>query len=244
MRILFAVLLVTLTTSARADDMQQYLVDTNKMIRAGEHKEALERCLWFHEHALEHDPGMSGVRLSFALSYWKNLGEVYPPAKVAMVEVRDRVTKEVTAKTDQFALFQETAALNRTLNEDDKTVALFELIDQTQPKSARQYWFAAKDVVIAAKKYDLAKKYMGTLAEAFDRIKENYNLNVKLYDNPQINKDNLKKYNENRLVTESTQLIEVLLALGDAKAAAEIQTNALAIYDDARLRAAIPIAPK
>jgi len=36
----------------------------------GKNEEALERFLWFHDHALEHDPAMHGVRLPYALSSW------------------------------------------------------------------------------------------------------------------------------------------------------------------------------
>ena len=62
-----------------ANDMQVYLNETQELVRQQRYAEALERFLWFHDHALEHNPGMAGVRLSFALSYWKNLGDVYPP---------------------------------------------------------------------------------------------------------------------------------------------------------------------
>jgi len=64
--------------------MQKYLSDTQQMVREGRYQEALERFVWFHDHALEHEPSaMYGVRLSFALSYWKSLGDVYPPAMTA-----------------------------------------------------------------------------------------------------------------------------------------------------------------
>ena len=49
-----------------------------------------------------------------------------------------------------------------------------------------------------------------------------------------------KAYNENHFVQESLQLIEVALALDDAKSAKEIQQKALAVLDDHRLRDAIP----
>jgi hypothetical protein len=41
----------------------------------GHYKDALEGFLSFHQHALEHDPGLSGVRVSFALSSWSELAE-------------------------------------------------------------------------------------------------------------------------------------------------------------------------
>jgi hypothetical protein len=71
MKVLLAGFLAMLTLSANAEDMQKYLADTQEMVRQGKHQEALDRFIWFHEHALENDRGMTGVRLSFALSYWK-----------------------------------------------------------------------------------------------------------------------------------------------------------------------------
>ena len=55
----------------------------------GCHAEALQKYLWFHQHALEYEPALYGVRLSFALSYWAALGKDYPPALDAMKAVRD-----------------------------------------------------------------------------------------------------------------------------------------------------------
>ncbi len=77
-----------------AEDMQKYLQDTQKMVSQGKYKEALKRNIWFHNHALEHRPSMYGVRLSFALSYWKSLGEIYPPAQKALAVIDDKRIRE------------------------------------------------------------------------------------------------------------------------------------------------------
>lgn len=53
------------------------------------HREALETHLWFHEHALTHEPFLRGVRLSFALVDWHRLATVYEPAIVALLATRD-----------------------------------------------------------------------------------------------------------------------------------------------------------
>jgi len=62
MKVLLAGFLAMLTLSANAEDMQKYLADTQEMVRQGKHQEALDRFIWFHEHALENDRGMTGVR--------------------------------------------------------------------------------------------------------------------------------------------------------------------------------------
>jgi hypothetical protein len=244
MKALLAGLIGLLALSANAEDMQKYLADTQEMVRQGKHQEALDRFIWFHEHALENEPAMAGVRLSFALSYWKSLGGVFPPANDAMIAMRDRTAKQVSGNGGNTLQFFDVAALNRTLDEDSKTVDLFQALDQNKPDMAKQCWIVAKDTVIKAKRYDLARKYVGKPAREFVRIKAMYDLNAKLYDNPNFGGAAFKKYNENHFVEESLQLIEVALALDDAKAAKEVQEKALVIVDDQRLNDAIPAPPQ
>src|SRR5687768_379355 len=86
---LLALFLIALQ-SAIAEDMQKYLQQTRSLQEEGKYQEALDRHLWFHDHALEHDEAMYGVRLSFALSSWQDLGKKYPPASKALEETRDK----------------------------------------------------------------------------------------------------------------------------------------------------------
>jgi hypothetical protein len=243
MRAILVVVVALMALAAKAEDMQKYLGDTQDLVRQGKHQEALERFVWFHEHALENDPGMYGVRLSFALSYWKSLGDVFPPAQTALVELRDRTLEQVTDKGENVPVFHDLVSLNRTLGEDSKTVELFQTIDQTKPELAKKYWNMAKDAVIAAKRYDLAGKYIGSPTKEFTRIKAMYDLNTTYYDKPNFEGAEFKNHNENHFVEESLQLIAIVLARGDPKAAKQVQEKAQAVVDDRRLREAIPAAP-
>ena len=169
--------------NGQANDMQAYLATTQQLVRQRHYQEALDRFLWFDEHALEHDPGMSGVRLSFALSYWKDLGDVYPPAKQAMVDMRDRKTRQFGEGRGNAALFSDVAALNRTLNENAKTVRLFREIGKTNAALAAQCWWFARDAVFLEKQYDIAKKYIPSPLKDYAREKARYDENVALYTN-------------------------------------------------------------
>jgi hypothetical protein len=157
----------------------------------------------------------------------------------ALVEVRDRKKKSLLEGKESHELLHDVASINEALGEPEKTVSLFEQVDEKQPKAAKGYWNVAKDAVIAAKRYDLAHKYIGNPAEEFNQVKAMYDHNTSLYDDPRIGGDRFKAYNENNLVEESLRLIEVSNALGNRKAAVEIQAKALAVVDDARLRDAI-----
>ncbi|MGD9873045.1 MAG: hypothetical protein AB7T27_02125 [Kiritimatiellia bacterium] len=240
MKTILSIVIAVMTLSAQAEDMQKYLTETQEMVREGKHEEALQRFIWFHDHALEHEPAMYGVRLSFALGYWKALGDVYPPAKLALVETRDRKENILLEGGGSPLLFHDVVALNRTLAEQEKTVSLFDTLDQKEPQTAKLYWEAAKDAVIAAKRYDLARKYIGNPVREFTKVKAMYDHNTTLYDDPGTGGDHFKAYNENNLVEESLKLIEVAIALDDRPAAKEIQAKALTVLDDYRLRDAMP----
>lgn len=223
---------------AYAEDMQKYLSDTETLANEGKHKEALDRFLWFHDHALEHDPDMYGVRLSFALSYWKELGDVYPPALEALKKTRNDKTNLMEQGKGNRDLFVDIAALNETLADDARTVDLFRKLDHNQPDLAGRCWFIAKESVIKAKDYELARKYIGNPVREFGKIQEKYDELKEMYG--MNNTGNYFKYtNENSFVEETLRLIDMAIALGDAKAAKEIQAKALAILDDNRLRDAL-----
>ena len=112
---------------------------------------------------------MYGVRLSFALSYWKELGDVYPPALAALKQIRADKTAMLKKGKGNFDLFVDVTSLNQTLDENDKTVDLFQQLDKEQKKLAAKCWRAAKDPVIAAKRYDLAKNYIGDPVRKFTK---------------------------------------------------------------------------
>ena len=224
--------------SALAGDMQKYLSDTQDMVRDGKYPQALDRFLWFHENALKRDPAMSGVRLSFALSDWKQLGDAYPPAKTALVETRNRESRQFYADKNLQA-FIDAAAINRELDEEPKTIEMFQWADVAAPDLAKQCWRWAKPAILNAKRYDLAGRYIGNPVREFDVVKEMYDMMANRGAGA-IGGATLKQMQEDRFVEQCLQLIDLSLALDEPKAAKEIQEKALAVVDDRRLRKAIP----
>ena len=244
--VLVSALLSAFAVSHADEEMQTYLQKTQELASDGKQQEALERFIWFHEHSVEKDPSMYGVRLSFALAYWKKLGASYPPALVAMKKMRD--DKTLLLSDDKIALwrdangqrelFHDVAALNRTLDEEAKTVELFRKLDQERKDLAKQCWRVAKDAVIQAKAYDLAGKYMNDVLSEFAKVKGGYEKNCALYGGKNFGPP-FKSYNEGHFVEDSLQLIEVAQASGNEKDAKEIQARALAVLDHDKLRAAV-----
>ncbi len=67
------------------------------LIAEEKYEEALVNFVWFWEHILEYGSSMSGVRVSFLLSEWKSLGDVYPPAREEMIRQRDKAVAHLMA---------------------------------------------------------------------------------------------------------------------------------------------------
>ena len=222
-----------------ASDMQEYLSTTRQMTRMGQYEEALERHIWFHDNVLSHDPAMYGVRLSFALSYWKELADKYPPAMDALVELRDRIESRVREGGDSRA-FHDLVALNNKLDREQNTIEVFDYLDREHPAIARRAWHIAKDTVIDAQRYDLARKYIEDPVREFAKVKTMYEHNVTLYENPEVGGEHFREYNEGKLVRDSLKLISVALSLNDRDSAMKIRDMALEIVEHKSLRDAVP----
>src|SRR5688500_5081235 len=102
MRWLISCLLYSMTSIAQSDwkppekpDPSVILNEAESDAGAKRYPDALAKHLWFHENALKYERGLYGVRLSFALGAWFELGKQYPPALEALKEVRDIAGRRV-----------------------------------------------------------------------------------------------------------------------------------------------------
>lgn len=236
MKKLLIIFVTFLSISSSAQEMQKHLVDTRDMIKSGKYQEALERCLWFHDHALEKDKSMAGVRLSFALKDSKTLADIYPPAMTALKETRDKKTKQIIDNGGTNNLFSDVTALNKTLGESTKSIELFEILVKSNPEIAKHDWYYIKEALFAAKRYDIIKNYIGNPVSEFSVEIENYNRNISLFKDQKIAKEQFKNFSENKFVEHSIQLIQYSIAFNDLKSATEIKQKAMEILPDYRLR--------
>lgn len=241
MKAILIATLIAISIKSFGQDMQKYLSETKEMVTQKKYKEALERYIWFQDHALEYNKAMSGVRLSFALSYWKELAEVYPPAMIALIEMRDIKTKAILDSNASIKLFADVVGLNRTLGEANKTIELFESIRQLHPDKSQYCWFYARDALFNAKRFDIIKNYIGNPINEFAVLKSQYDLMNSLQKNqnmnrPELKRPELKLHSDNNFVKKSLELIEFSIAVNDLKSAKEIREQAMTIVSDIRLR--------
>lgn len=143
---------------------------------AGKHEVALAKQIWYHENALKLDPGQTGVRLSFALSQWLELGESYPPALEKLIEIRDETEKKIRDENRlriRFEDFHDFTALNKILRQEERTVEVFKWLSEKNVEDAKTMYGISAAALIKHKEYELCGKYIDPEADVV-RIGEGY----------------------------------------------------------------------
>jgi len=144
---------------------------------AGRYQEALDDFIWFHDNALQHDRAYYGVRLSFAIANWKDLADVYPPAREALESVRSRAAATLRAGSGNRELFHDFKSINRELKEVRETYDLFRELWTSHPELAKECRDLAVEAIVDAGDFDLASKCLphpeNYLLWLRDRLNEN-----------------------------------------------------------------------
>ncbi|MCD4652586.1 hypothetical protein K8T06_01470 [bacterium] len=163
---LFIILCVS-TAFATNIDPRDVLDEAQELAKDGKYEEALQKHIWFHNHALEYDKALYGVRLSYALSYWVELGKKYPKAKEELIKIRDTITQPLIDGNGNKGLFNELDAINDSIDDNENTLRLFKHLDKNYPAQAKSFWSIAERTVSKLEETELIKKYS---REAEDKL--------------------------------------------------------------------------
>jgi hypothetical protein len=206
---------------------------------AGRYADALEKHVWFHENALKYAPAMYGVRLSFALSYWKTLADAYPPALDALKAARDRAAEDVRAGKDVRHSFHDLAAINQTLEENAGTKEVFLWLDSERPRDAEKVFDVAERSLVEAKEFAVCGKYLDP-DDSYSRMARIHQENLRLAKTdlgPELGDFG------DRIFAHDAATLVALLVLNDRRPEAErIAQQALLESEDARLKLALDAA--
>ena len=150
----------------------------------GQDEAALKEYLWCFDEGEQHEESLHGVRLSFLLSDIEELGRRYPPAMTALLERRQRAEERIvdgSAEYDDIAVF---SSINRTLDEDQSTIALYDRVKDAGRLSALTLQAFANrcfDLLVDAKRYKRIMDEYNVTARV-DRKFEMYETSMRFYE--------------------------------------------------------------
>src|SRR5215469_5250342 len=132
-------------------DPRAVLRDARLCVKSRDYAAALEKYKWFHEHALDTDRSLVGVRLSYAISEWADLGEVYPPALRALEDVREAKSASLMKGNDDSSLFHDVSSIDHALGQVERTRDMFKLIAETNRGFAEKCFPVALESLVFTK---------------------------------------------------------------------------------------------
>jgi len=141
-------------------DPKRVLRQARQLVKSQQYAEALEKYIWFHDHALDADRSLAGVRLSYAISEWVDLGEVYPPARSALQSVREAKAESLMQGAHDVSLFHDLASINRAFGQVERTRDLFKSIAAANRGVAEQCFHIALESLVHMKEFGLARSFM------------------------------------------------------------------------------------
>jgi hypothetical protein len=220
--------------------LSDILQEARSLAQEGRHEEALQRHLWYHNHALEFEPGQAGVRLSFALSYWVELARRYPKAKEALVEIRDRGEQEFAGRGGYVELFSEISAINGYLGQKDATLTLFKSIQSRNFQLARQCYRSAEELLVEAGDYALCARFVADFQKRFESIRAARDRTMEIVNRTQgVDRTSLSKHAQQTFIKDARRLVEILVGTGRKADAENIRDQAVALLDVPELQSAV-----
>ena len=246
-------------------DLFKIMEQAKQLASMGQYEQALQRYLWHFNHAQEYgDNWQNAVRLTSELSEWEELGRRYPKAKQALIEIRDNKMREIVEGRGYAAIFEDVEAINRNLRDEDATYALFKTVRESDPRLADQCYHCLQDLLMAKGEYQWCLSRLGEPQWYFDSIRQSFETERAKYSGPRNSAPptpqsptngaalrpptpvpppdttaRMKKWAEDRFVGGTAQLIEILIGLGRKAEAEKIRDQAVAVFDDARLKSAV-----
>jgi tetratricopeptide (TPR) repeat protein len=215
-------------------DPVKILNEARQFARSGRFDEALQRYLWFHEHA-ELQPSLHGVRLSFALADWHALGTSYPNAKEALISIRDRDVQGI--KNGRFELFKDVARINQYLGDESQTVTLFKLLDEKDREAAKRWYSLVEEELVLQREYGICSRYIPDAIGRFDEIRVRRASNLE--SDIKFDGGAFRRFVDEKFVEDSRRLIEILIGADRKEDAAKVGERALMVRDDPTIRETI-----
>ena len=220
-------------------EAQDRLHAAKLMAIEGRHEEALREFIWFHEHALEESPALHGVRLSFALSHWAELGKVYPPARQALEAQRDKQVAALLDGSGGRAAFGDIASINRYLGCSDQTYAVFRALLARDADTAQACSRWAMDAIVAAGDFALAARYLPDPEHTVRRASEFLNWEVANRNRRRFTAAPRIKAGIHHYAAEVKQVLTVLTGCGRQEEARRIARLAADLIPATTIRRAV-----
>lgn len=197
------------------------LQDAERNSTIGQCDVALQQFVWFYENSLKYDEGQRGVRLSFALSAWHELGKRHAPAMEQFESHRDLAEARLR-DGEGFNAFLDFTAFNELLGDDERTEAAFLWLREHRLEHAKQAFPVALPALVRLTNHSVCAEFLNPLEDG-QRMLEAYSVTSGLASTEYEGEERaeLQDFAEKMLINRAAILVGILAATGREKDARE-----------------------
>jgi hypothetical protein len=212
----------------------EVLRQARQLVKSQQYAEALQKYTWFHDHALDTDRSLVGVRLSYAISEWVELGEIYPPARRALESVRDAKAESLMQGTNDGSFFHDVASINRALGQVEQTRDLFKAMAGADRGVAEKCFRFALESLVHTKEFGLARIFLPDPRKEIDQ----FAIPFKFVPQPtaSVSPEMLQETLVTIYVRKVSQILEVFIGVGEEDVCNHLRQYALECVPDTQLR--------
>lgn len=202
----------------------------------GRFADALRAHEYYHDNALlVPGSGEFGVRLSFALSYWADLGRLHPPARKALDRRRGEAAAKGLGPPSDRRMFHETLAIDDALNDENASVELIDAFEAAYPDQLNEFFdHRVQSVLIGRGEYARCLRWMSDPADLFNRAAGQF-----VFHGGYSGRGMDPKWARRSFRKQIAELLELLVGAGRTRQAQRYVELARGLYDHVSFETAI-----
>ncbi len=179
----FLIIVVMICACSCADpgDPEKVLARARKYFQQGEYEKALQDHIWFHDNALKYKPSLYGIRITFALLDWIELGQKYPKAHNELIDIRNRKADLIKTRHGTLELFHDVQSINKYLNDRQKTIDLYKDMTVCDFELAKRCYCVAKEDLIVYQEFGLCNRLMDVPMFIIRDMRQILDQNIQIY---------------------------------------------------------------
>jgi len=175
---------------------------------------ALEKYQWFFENAIKIRPSLYGVRLSYCLIEWAELSKEHPPAKDALIQLKEKSLKLFHGNLSREH-FHEYSSIAEYLGDSKEVFREFLRIHESDTKLAATLFPYVYEYCAEHAMWEICKKYWGD-------GKKQYESALHIFDHVvEFSKQRTNEISETAFDSFKKETIWILTALKNANATNE-----------------------
>lgn len=154
-------------------DPGEVLSEARTAFKNNDYPTALEKYQWFYDNALDIDRSYYGVRLSYCLGEWAELGKEFPEAMESLINLKESTLLEFSISNSRQA-FHEFASICKYLDCQKEVFEQFQKVHNTDKDLSEKIFRFIYEYCASNEMWEICREYIGNGYEQYKKAIEKF----------------------------------------------------------------------